>query len=69
MKMFWSDDPLMDFYRHERQIEEELSRLPKCNECGEPIQDDHCFEINGEFICEECLNDNHRKWTEDLMEN
>lgn len=65
----FTDNPLNDFHTHERQLEEALNRLPKCYECGEPIQDDHCFEINGEIICEECLNDNHRKWTEDLMEN
>ena len=39
----------------------------KLCECGEKIQDDHCFEINGEYVCERCLIDNHRKYTEDLV--
>lgn len=45
--------------------EEELEKLPKCSECGEPIQSDECYEINDELICPECLRENHRKWVED----
>ncbi len=52
---------------HSRQQEEELNKLPKCCECGEPIQDDYCFEINDEIICERCLVENHRKSTEDVV--
>lgn len=54
----------MDDARKERWLES----LPICSECGEPIQDDTCYEINGELICPDCLRDNHRKCTDDYME-
>ena len=38
-----------------------LERLPKCCYCGEPIQDGYCYEIDGETMCRECLDDNFRK--------
>lgn len=54
--------------RHDAEQESELERMPKCYECGKPIQDEHCFEINDELICEKCLNKNHRKHTDDFVE-
>ena len=53
------------FVQHDAEQEKRLAELPECCECGERIQDEYCFEINDEYICEECLNDNHRKHTED----
>lgn len=29
--------------------------LPLCSECEKPIEDEFCFVINGEPICEECM--------------
>ena len=66
--MYYTDDPISDFLRHDAEQEEWLSTLPKCAECGEPIQDDECYEINGEIICTECLNDNYKRCTNDLIE-
>lgn len=57
-------DPIADFNRWERERQRELKKLPKCYECGEPIQDDVCYEINDELICPKCLKDNHRKFTD-----
>lgn len=58
-----------DYYdkwaEYSRQQEEELKKLPECYECGEPIQTEECYEINGELICPKCLEENHRKRTED----
>ena len=48
--------------------EDYIEKLPKCAYCGEPIQDDYCYEINGEVICEDCLNDNFRVSTESLID-
>ena len=48
--------------------EREREKLPRCSECDNPIQDDYYYEINGENVCEECLNDNHRKRVEDYVE-
>lgn len=66
--MYYTDDPLADFDYYDAKEIERLSKLPTCEWCGEPIQDDYCYEINGEIICEECLNDNHRRFTNDLIE-
>lgn len=52
---------------HEAEQERKLARLPVCSYCDEPIQDDFCYEIDGELICEDCLNDNHRRNTDDFI--
>ena len=63
--MYRSDDPVADFERWNADQEKELSRLPKCIDCGEPIQDDYLFDINGDLFCEECMKANFKRWTED----
>lgn len=50
--------------RHEDEQEQRISRLPHCDHCHEPIQDEYYFEIDGEIICEECLND-YKKYVEE----
>ena len=57
-----SDDPVRDFERWDAAREAELAKLPKCCECGEPIQTDCYFEIDGDLYCEDCM-DNHRHYT------
>ena len=64
----FTDDPARDFAYHDAQQSRNLERLPVCENCGEPIQDEHLFLINDEFICEECLKNNFRKRTEDYCE-
>lgn len=55
------------FTRHDAQQQAQLDRLPVCSECGEPIQDDFCFEVNDELICDECMHNNHRKCVDDFI--
>ena len=52
------------FKEHEREQERRLRRRPVCHECCERIQSDFCFEINDELICEDCLDTNHKRSTE-----
>ena len=66
--MFRTDDPVADFDRWDEEQQRQLEKLPKCAYCGEPIQDDIYFEINGEPVCEECLIEHHRKAVEDYVE-
>lgn len=47
---------------HEREQDEALESLPKCDQCGEPIQDDYYFQINGERFCEDCLHKYYKKY-------
>ena len=61
MSFFRSDDPAADFARHDREQELQLAERPKCDICGEPIQDDHYYQINGDNVCPRCLNDEFRK--------
>lgn len=64
--MFYTDDPVADFHSHDAEQERKLDKLPECYECGNKIQSEYCYEINGEYICEECLKENHRKLTDDV---
>ena len=35
--------------------EDSFELLPLCSECDQRIQDEFCFVINGEVICESCM--------------
>ena len=59
--MIFTDDPISDFERHDAEQQAQLDKLPLCEYCGEHIQSDYYFEIEGVIICEDCLNDNFRK--------
>lgn len=58
---------------HEREQERRLRRHPKCERCKERITDEHFYNIDGTFICGECLDDyiseNFKVNTEDYMED
>ena len=41
----------------DREQNEWLESLPKCAECGEPIQQDMAVCINGAWYCDDCLYD------------
>lgn len=58
-------DNYSQWENRERQHEAWLARRPVCVDCDEHIQDDHCFEFNGEYICPRCLEDLHRKDADD----
>lgn len=63
-----TDDPIADFYRYDHEQQKRLKELPVCCYCNNPIEDDFCYEINGELICTDCLEANHKKCTEDYIE-
>ena len=62
------DVPFVEFDRRERRHQAWLDSLPVCCECGHSIQDEDCFEINGELICPACMEENHKKRTDDYVE-
>lgn len=66
--MMWTDNPIADAERYYAEQEEKVKRSPKCTECGEHIQDEYFYEIDGVYICCECMKDNHKKWTEDYID-
>lgn len=53
------------FREHDLEMEKALEKLPHCSCCGEPIQEDYFYEINGEVLCVHCLNEYYRKDTAD----
>ena len=65
--MLYIPDAYDQWKAHDAEQQAELDRLPKCSECGYPIQEEYCWEMNGEYICERCLKDNHRVSTEDVI--
>lgn len=59
--MWYSDDPVKDFERHDAEQTRKLESRPLCDYCEEHIQDDFYYEINGDCICRNCLERNFRK--------
>lgn len=56
------------YVRHEAEEVREMERLPVCADCDQPITDDHLYDINGSYICPNCMESGYRRWTEDCIE-
>lgn len=54
---------------YEAEQERKLDKFPKCDCCGEPITDDYYYNIDGTYFCEDCLNSEYRKNTDDYTED
>lgn len=54
--MFYTDDPIADFHAYDAHQAKQLERLPVCADCDEHIQDEEAFFINGDWICENCID-------------
>ena len=70
MSYFRHGDPLDDFAQQDIEQERMRARLPVCDnpKCKKRIDDDFYFEIDGEILCEDCMNLRYRKSTEDYIE-
>lgn len=63
-----------DLHReYEAEQERRLRRHPKCERCKERIVAEKFFNIDGTFICEDCLddyiNENFKVNTDDYLED
>ena len=67
--MRYTDDPIADYDAYEAECAERLEKRPLCYICGERIQDEYLFEIDGDLICEECLKDNYRRSTDSYIDD
>ena len=65
--LFRTDDPVADAERYASEQEAALELLPVCTICNEHIQDDFCYEINDEIICEKCMDEHFRHETTDFI--
>lgn len=54
--MPYSDDPIEDYDRYDEETNKWLSERPICADCGEHIQEERAYYINGEFLCEDCMS-------------
>lgn len=54
--MSYTDNPIADFDAWDADQSKRLTRLPVCADCDEPIQDEFAYYINGEWICENCMD-------------
>lgn len=41
---------------HQAKEDERIARLPVCDWCGEPIQDEQFYHLDGEYICKACMD-------------
>jgi formylmethanofuran dehydrogenase subunit E len=46
---------------HERDQEQWFQNRLVCEDCHKPIQDDFHFEVEGDILCEDCMNHRYRK--------
>jgi recombinational DNA repair protein (RecF pathway) len=51
----FTDDPVKDALRRDREEQAWLDRLPRCAHCHQPIQDENYFEIEEVNVCSDCL--------------
>lgn len=58
--------------RYDAEQEKWLKERTVCSECGEHIQEDYLYEIDGDLVCQDCLKDymdkHYRVSTEEIME-
>ena len=61
-------DPLDDFNRQDMEQARREARLPVCEKCKERIYDEHYYDDDCEILCESCLLEKYRRYTEDYIE-
>lgn len=66
MGVFRSGDPARDFDLWQMEQQEWEDKLPRCECCGEPI-DDYVWEIDEQILCEDCARKKYRRDAEDYM--
>lgn len=59
-----------EYYLNQHLADEDRAeeKYPHCDICGKTIYDEHFYEIEGDYYCEDCLNDEFRRNTDDYME-
>lgn len=66
--MYYTDNPVMDAERHMQDQDEQLEKLPVCECCGEPIQQEKAVYYNDQWCCEDCEDEFWRSIREDFLE-
>lgn len=58
--MYRTDDPVADFLRYDAEQQRKLKEHPVCCECGEHIQTETAYRIDGDWVCDYCM-EQHRE--------
>ena len=53
---------------HDNEKERRLAKRPMCSICHKRIQDEEAYLINGEVICQSCLDRDFKINVEDYMD-
>ena len=61
------ENPVGDYEMHCLRQEREAMRFPICHKCGNPITDDELWDIHGDLYCEECAEEEFRRYTDDYV--
>ena len=64
----WTDNPIADFVRHDAEQQAKLDKLPVCECCKEPIQQEKAIYYNDQWCCEECEEEFWQNIREDFLE-
>ena len=54
MFRYYSDNPIADFNRWDKENTDWRNSRPRCYYCEEPIQTDACYVVNGHKYCLDC---------------
>ena len=63
------EDNLDRFERYDAEQERQLQKLPICDKCKNPIQQEKAVYYNDQWICEECESDFWNDIREDFLES
>lgn len=64
----WTDNPIADFVRHDAEQQAKLDKLPVCECCKEPIQQEKAIYYNDQYCCEDCESEFWQNIREDFLE-
>ena len=65
---FRTDDPARDFDRWDMERERRRARRPICERCGEHIQEENLWDIDGTLYCPECAKIEFERDTDNYTE-
>lgn len=55
-------EALSDHLYEEEMAEKEFKdSRPRCEQCGKPITDEYLYDIGGEILCQECMEEQYQK--------
>ena len=66
--MFYTNDPLRDFENYDADQEERVQKLPRCECCGDNIQQRKAVCYDGRWSCEYCEEEFWQSIREDFLE-